>query len=100
MVAWIRGYSAGRQHFGFSNLYSVAHGQMVKPLKKRNIQLSSSSVPCEQRETIERFRVKEVSGQILHSVENSSRSRVMLASVRVVYIAQLASQYEQRPGNR
>ena len=73
---------------------------MVKPLKKRNIQRSSSSVPCEQSESIERFRVKEVSGQILRSVENSSRSRVMLASVRVVYIAQLAAQCEQPPGNR
>ena len=63
---------------------------MVKPLKKRNIQPTSSSVPFEQSPTVERFRAKELSGQILQPVENSSRSRVMLASVRVVYIAQLA----------
>ena len=90
MVAWIRGNSAGKQHFGFSNYQSQAHGQMVKPLKKRNIQPSSSSVPCEQSKSIERFRVKGVSGQIVQPVENSSRSRVILASVRVVSIAQLA----------
>ena len=63
---------------------------MVKALKKRKIQPTSSLVPCEQSATVERFRAKEMSGQILQPVENSSRSRVMLASVRVVYIAQLA----------
>ena len=60
---------------------------MVKPLKKRNIQPTSSSVLCEQSATVERFGVKELSAQILQPVEHSSRSRVMLASV---YIAQLA----------
>ena len=63
---------------------------MVKALKKRKIQPTSSLVPCEQSATVERFRAKEMSGQILQPVENWSRSRVMLASVRVVYIAQLA----------
>ena len=63
---------------------------MVKALKNRKIQPTSSLVPCEQSATVERFRAKEMSGQILQPVENSSRSRVMLASVRVVYIAQLA----------
>ena len=63
---------------------------MVKPLKKRKIQPTSSSVLCEQSLTVERFRVKELSGQILQPVEHSSRSRVMLSSVRVVYIARLA----------
>ena len=63
---------------------------MVKALKKRKIQPTSSLVPCEQSATVERFRAKEMSGQILQPVENSSRSRVMLASVRVVYIVQLA----------
>ena len=63
---------------------------MVKALKKRKIQPTSSSVLLEQSATFEPFRAKELSGQILQPVENSSRSRVMLASVRVVYIAQLA----------
>ena len=63
---------------------------MVKALKKRNFQPTSSSVLCEQSATVERFRVKELSGQILQPVKHSSRSRVMLASVRVVYIARLA----------
>ena len=63
---------------------------MVKALNRRKIQPTSSLVPCEQSATVERSRAKEMSGQILQPVENSSRSRVMLASVRVVYIAQLA----------
>ena len=61
-----------------------------KSTKKRNIQPTSSSVLCEQSATVERFRAKELSAQILQPVEHSSRSRVMLASVRAVYIARLA----------
>ena len=52
----MRGNSAGRRHFGLLEQLS-AHGQMVKPLTKVKIQ-PGSTVPCEQREYIERFHVK------------------------------------------
>ena len=72
---------------------------MVKALKKRNIEPNSSSVLCEESATVERFRAKELSAQILQPVEHSSRSRVMLASVRAVYIARLAGNEMVAGGN-
>ena len=44
----------------------------LKKLKFNLARLPSSSIPCEQTEDIERFRVSEITGQIFQLIEDSS----------------------------
>ena len=69
----MRGYLAGRRRLGYAKvaLCPWAGGKATEKWVK--IQ-PDSSVPCEQSENIERFRVNEVSCQIFQPVGNSFRA--------------------------